>query len=305
MPNKDKGQIRIISPAGRFQAELLDTRLKELEALGLPLSYHKLSPDPSWPFTAGSRLDRLEQLQSALRAPEIKYLMSVRGGYGVSDLLDGINWDQCRAMKPKAVIGFSDISALHSAFYTKLGWNSIHGPMPATELWRKHGDEDVRALLDLLLGKRREIELPLLYEGKGLPPRIEGPAFGGCLSVLTNLIGTPYFPKSLDDHILYWEDISEHPARVMRFVNQWLQSGALKGVRGLILGRFVGSEVEGLCTEAHMRETLVQRLNIPVWFCPLFGHCSPNWPLPVGWPIEVDGDRLRWTMEARIGSINI
>lgn len=304
MSTKDKSHIRIISPAGRFQVELLDTRLAALEAQGLSLSYHKLSPDPSWPFTAGSRLDRLGQLQNALRTPEIRYLMSVRGGYGVSDLLDGIDWEQYRAMKPKAIIGFSDISALHSAFYTKLAWNSIHGPMPATDLWGQFGDDDVRALLALLQGKRHSIELPLLYEGKGLPPRIQGPAFGGCLSVLTNLIGTPYFPKSLDGHILYWEDIGEHPARVLRFVNQWLQSGALRGVRGLVLGRFIGSEVAGMCTEVQMREALVQRINIPVWFCPLFGHCSPNWPLPVGWPVEVDGDHLRWTLEPDMGLIN-
>lgn len=278
--------------------------MKALEAAGLTLSYHKLDSDLNWPFTAGSRIDRLEQLQNALRAPEVTYLMSVRGGYGMSDLLDGINWEQYRSMKPKAAIGFSDISALHSALYTKLGWNSIHAPMPATDLWGKHGDDDVRALLELLLGTRNEVELPLLYEGRGMSPRMQGPAFGGCLSVLTNLIGTPYFPTSLAGHILYWEDINEHPARIMRFVSQWQLSGALEGVRGLVLGRFVGSDVENMCTEAQMRAALVQRLNFPVWFCPLFGHCSPNWPLPVGWSVEIDGDRMRWTLPPHITLIN-
>ncbi len=304
MPNKDRVHIRIISPASRHQPDLLNTRIASIEATGLSVSYHNLSPDPSWPFTAGSRIDRLDQLQNALRAPEVKYLMSTRGGYGVSDLLDGIQWEQYRHSKPKVILGFSDISALHSAFYTKLGWNSIHAPMPATDLWGKHGENDVLALLQILQGLRQQIELPLLYEGKGLPPNIHGPAFGGCLSVLTNLIGTEYFPKSLAGHILFWEDIGEHPARILRFVNQWLQSGSLHGVKGIVLGRFVGCEVEGSCSEAMLREALTQRLPFPIWFCPMFGHCSPNWPLPFGWPIEVAGDRLIWNTETRPFSQN-
>ncbi len=296
--------IRIISPASKYQASLLDARLQDIEAAGLTVSYHKLSPDPSWPFTAGTRADRLAQLQAALLAPDARYLLSTRGGYGVSDLLDGLNWDLYQGLAPKIIVGFSDISALHSAFYTKLAWNGLHAPMPATDLWGKNGDEDIKVLMDVLRGDRKFLELPLLYEGRGLPPHIQGPAFGGCLSVLTNLIGTPYFPQTLAGHILYWEDIGEHPARILRFVNQWKQSGALRGVEGIVLGRFVGCDVDQVCTETQLRAALSERLPLPIWFCPLFGHCSPNWPLPFGWPVEVAGDRLRWTFEPRIAKNN-
>lgn len=297
MPVKDLAHIGIISPASRDLSSTADARIKELETNKLPVSYHKLSPDPSWPFTAGTRQDRLDQLSEALLNPSIKFLLGLRGGYGTSDLLDDIPWEKLKLLRPKTIVGFSDISALHSAFYTKLRWSGLHAPMPATAYWGQNGREDVVALLNLLSEQKTLVELPLTYLGRGFISKLVGPAFGGCLSVLSNLIGTPYFPKQLSGHILYWEDIGEHPARILRFINQWQQSGALEGALGLILGQFVGCEVDGFCSESQLRSMIAERLSIPVWYCPKFGHCSPNWPLPIGLPMTISENQLQWNSD--------
>ena len=289
--------IRIISPASPELASRVEARLPEFEAAGISVSYHKLAPDPSWPFIAGSAHARLAQIMEGLDDPQVTALLASRGGYGASDLLDLFPWERLQQLRPKPIIGFSDVSALHAAFYTRLGWQGLHAPMPGTDYWRQNGDGDVLALLTLLKGGAPNIRLPLLYLGRGLPPQVRGWAFGGCLSVLTNLIGTPYFPQNLDGALVFWEDIGEHPGRILRFANQWLQSGALRDARGIVLGRFAGCEIEGVASESQLHDQLAQRLGLPVWFCPHFGHCSPNWPLPIGGQLRIEGDSLSWDLD--------
>lgn len=293
--------IRIFSPSSSEGQQLTAERLRELGSPFAQLSYHSLAPQPTWPFVAASLSERLDQLIEGISQKDVTALWAARGGYGASDLLDHIPWHALAQLEPLPIVGFSDVSALHSAFYTRLGWSGIHGPMPATEYWGQHGHQDTDALIALLRGETPSFSLPLLYLGRGLSPRIEGWGFGGCLAVLSSLIGTPYFPPSLEGAIVYWEDIGEHPARVLRYCNQWLQSGAFKGVKGLVLGRFVSCEVPGQFSESQLHQQLASRLSIPVWFCPHFGHCSPNWPLPIGRGLRIDGESLSWNWETAYG----
>ncbi len=290
-----KSHIRIVSPSSRFDANLLLARLAELDK-EFHVSYHKVEGDPSWPFAAGSFKARLEQLSAALLAPDVDIILAARGGYGASDLLPHLPWTQLKNVKPKLLIGFSDISALHSALYTQLDWPSLHAPMPGTELWQKNDPRDVDCLIGLMHGSRSPVEWEVESLQQNLPLATEGWSYGGCLAVLTNLIGSPYFPKTLFGSILFWEDIGEHPARILRFINQWVQSRALEGVRGIVLGRFVGCEVAELCTEAQLKNEIATRLDIPVWSTQLFGHCAPNWPLPIGLKMTITNGKLRWNL---------
>lgn len=291
--------IRLISPSSREGEVDWPPRLQELESNGFKVSYHKLEPDPSWPFYAGTTESRLNQLMSALTDTSVGIIHAVRGGYGSSDLLDLLPWHTLAKLPPKPIVGFSDISALHSAFFTKLGWKSVHGPMPATNYWKLGQSGDIESLLSVLRGEEPRIELPLLYLGKGHSPDLQGWGFGGCLSVLTNLIGTQYFPKTLEGSLVFLEDVGEHPARILRFLNQWHHSGSLKGVRGLVLGRFVDCERAGQASEAQLYEAIARTIHIPVWHCPLFGHCSPNWPLPIGRDLRIDGGTLTWDWDSK------
>jgi muramoyltetrapeptide carboxypeptidase len=301
MESPKQNQIMLISPSSPESEVDWESRLRSLQTAGITLSYHKLEADPSWPFHASTVAKRLDQLMEALKAPNVGFVWAVRGGYGASDLLDLIPWDTLRKAKPKVIVGFSDISALHSAFFTKLGWAGIHGPMPATPYWGNGTSSDILSLEKLLLGEPSSISIPVLYLGRGFAPELSGWSFGGCFSVLTNLIGTPYFPDSLEGSLLFWEDIGEHPSRILRMLNQWVQSGCLRGVRGIVLGRFVDCFKEGYSTEASLCEEIARRLHIPVWHSPYFGHCTPNWPLPIGKNLRISTQTLSWEWDQKDG----
>ncbi len=278
----DVKSIRIIKASSLDREGLLSLRIKELEAAGLQVLFDDLTPNESWSWTAGSILDRSNALNKALLEPESDAVMWARGGYGASDLLDLVPWEQVKKAKNKPIIGFSDVCAAQAALFTKTGRLSIHGPMPATVTWKKSGTEDVTQLLNLVCGKTSLGKIavtPVL----GSPKAVDsGVLFGGCLSVLTSLIGTPYLPKSFAGFILFFEDIGENPGRIMRMLNQWQQAELLKGVRGLVLGSF--SELGGGLPDSApiLSEEIFRRYQIPIFTSPDFGHVSPNFPLVIG-----------------------
>ncbi len=80
----------------------------------------------------------------------------------------------------------------------------------------------------------------------------------------------------------------------MRFINQWQQSGALQGVKAILLGRFTACEIKDLSDESMLKREIARRLPIDVYETELFGHCAPNWPLPVGLPVTIRDSHLVW-----------
>jgi muramoyltetrapeptide carboxypeptidase len=198
------------------------------------------------------------------------------------------------------LIGFSDISCLISAFWTRLGWPGIHGPMPGSSLWGQNSTEDIAQLLALLKdgqAKQGMLRLsPIDAEGHTAAREQTGWLFGGCFSVLTNLIGTPYLPRSLAGALLLFEDTGENYGRLLRYWNQWLQSGILDGVRGIVLGRF--SDLEAGSFEAELKAEFARRCGLPCWSSEDFGHVSPNFPFVIGaqGSIAADGTVLRWQL---------
>jgi len=255
--------------------------------------------DPSWTYTSGSPSERAKCLQSALTGNDAKIIMCARGGYGSSDLLPLIDWESIKASEDKLLCGFSDISALHAALYTQADWKGLHAPMPATSLWRKDGEErDIKELLSLMLAfcnkreMKSEMTLETVANTNNLP--IDGKLFGGCFTVLTNLIGTPYMPNKLNGHLLFFEDTDENPARLMRALNQWLQVGLFDGVKALVIGhlRGLGTNIPD-CADYVYRE-FGKRSDIPVFKTRFFGHTSPNFPLLIGSHATISENSLSW-----------
>lgn len=297
-------RLRIIRPSSREQNDLLTPRLGELEAAGFKVAYEDLPADPTWAYTSSTPEARAKALESALTEPSTDVVMAARGGYGASDLLGLLDWQKLRRAKPKLLVGFSDVSALHSALYAQLGWPGLHAPMPATTLWKKNGTQDVEALLANLAkyfeGGETSGSMPLAAVSRGAPARIEGKLFGGCFTVMTNLIGTPYFPKSLAGHVLFFEDTDEHPGRLMRAFNQWQLSGALNDVRAVVIGYLKGLGEKIPDCAPFVYERFAARTSVPVYSTPLFGHTSPNFPLMVGAAGAIEGDRLTWRLRSAL-----
>lgn len=302
--------IRVIRPSSRERENLLPSRLSHLRERFSNVLYDDLEPDPSWAYSAATPEVRVKALTQALFEEQSDFILCARGGYGASDLLTHINWDSIRNLEPKLIIGFSDISALHSAFYAQCQWPGLHAPMPATGLWEKNSTLDTDELFMLLSAIKSQKpysgKLPISPISSTPHPPLEGKLFGGCFSVLTHLIGTPFFPKSLADHIVFIEDIDEHPARLMRALNQWIQAGIFTGVRAIVVG-YLKSLGEKIPDNApFVLEQMAKRISpLPLFHSTLFGHTSPNFPLLIGSHAKITPSHreLLWTWNAPQSSV--
>ena len=286
--------IKIIRPSSLGHSDILRSNISDLEKRGIKVLYEEKNPDPN-NSSSYSVQDRLEELVEALTNPDYDYVMCARGGYGASDLLDLLPWDRLKNTTSKTLVGFSDICALHSALYSKLSWCGLHAPMPASKLWAANKKMLAR-YLDFLTQGARSFTLPLNLKLGPLSVEtnrsIEGKLFGGCLTVITALIGTQYFPN-LRDHILFLEDIRENPGTVNRMINQWIQSGSLEGVKGVVLGNFVkyGSSQD----YARLVKKVEEKTGIPCFSSRYFGHISLNYPLLIGSRATIKNSSLKWS----------
>jgi muramoyltetrapeptide carboxypeptidase len=226
---------------------------------------------------AGSDDDRAMSLLDALGDPAVRAVVCVRGGYGATRVLarHGGAIAALLARDPKPIVGFSDVTALH-ALWARAGARSIHGPMLA-----RLGTEG--AIDDETLSRLARV----LLDGEGdrwtgLDPWVdgetEGVARGGNLAVLAALCGTPWAPR-MDGAVLFLEDVGERPYRVDRMLTQLRSSGALDGIRGVVLGEWTDCEPgpDGVTVEQVLRERLCD-LGVPVLANAPFGHgarCRP------------------------------
>ncbi|MGB1447375.1 MAG: S66 peptidase family protein [Arenicellales bacterium] len=290
----DNNLIHVLEPSGPPESDVLDRNLRAIRQQGFEVDYTPCSADARTRLEIQGIEIRLGALQSALDSNS-RYLLSARGGYGASELLSRLDWDALTKEAPRVLIGFSDISALQSALYARLKWPSLHAPMPGSSLWQ--GGEDVRALLDLLRSDRPwtgSIDLAPVSNTPEL--KCQGRLFGGCLSVLSNLVGTPNLPSDLSGHILFFEDTGESAPRLLRYWRQWLDSGLLKGVSAVVFGRFteMGSMTEA---DSWAVTELAARAPCPVFSSRDFGHVTPNLPLAIGAQAEIRHDRLLWNLD--------
>lgn len=237
-------------------------------------------------FLAGDDDRRLQELQDAIDDDSVEAIIAARGGYGAARLLDRLDLSAL-ARRPKPIVGFSDITALH-ALWANAGVASIHGPMIAT--LGKPGTDAPRALsamTELLEGR-----MPQPLEGLGCVRSGSTIGFlkGGNLSVLTALIGTPFMPILLGS-VLFLEDIGERPYRVDRMLTTWRQAHMFDLVSGVVLGAFTDCDPgpDGVTVEDVLRSHLGS-LKIPVLSGLRAGHIDDNMPLPFGATVEVDAD---------------
>lgn len=297
--------IRLVRGSSSERATDLTSRIQALEDVGLRVvgPDDSKSSEGSCSWTAGSVGTRSEWIGQALLDASSSHVMWVRGGYGASDCLPHLPWDLLRSSGDrKLVVGFSDVSAVQLALWTLLKWPSIHGPMIGGDAWDL-GRRDVQRLLAWLhSGGIEDGSIPVSQvvevghsQRRSQKSGLHGTLLGGCLSVITNLIGTPFVPETFAGHILFFEDIGENAGRVLRALNQWHQSGRLTGVVALVLGQFL--RVDGQQEIAHREELnreIAQRYGLPVFVTDAFGHGVSNMPLPLGVTGMIQGGQLVW-----------
>lgn len=269
--------LRLVAPSFTVATDVLQSRVEQLRSAG----FRVFAVEPF----ADDIATRSKSLVDALCDRHCDNVLCVRGGYGASDLLPHIPYQ--RLSPPKRLIGYSDISAISSALWTQRQFVSINAPMPVADGWQDNDSSVMQILFAIMRGELKSGQI--VIDRQVAEPR-QGPLFGGCFSVLTNLIGTSYFPRSLAGYILFFEDIGENIGRLVRYLNQWQYSGMLRGVQAMVLGRFDGLSA-GM---GQLTQEFSERVACPVYRTEEFGHSEPLSPLPVGGYGQLSENKLRW-----------
>ncbi len=291
--------LYVVAPSGALrEGSALEQGLQIWRDRGYRL---QLSPgyDQRWGYLAGTDQDRRTQLHLALKDPNCRGVLCLRGGYGGARLLEDWQWpswpELSSGASPGAIqsnptapwlIGFSDITSLLWSLACE-GVSGVHGPLLTT--LSAEPDWSVQRLFDWVEGRAIE---PLAGN-----PWVVGQASGlllpANLTVATHLLGTSAQPD-LNNIILALEDVTEAPYRIDRMLTQWRMTGALAGVKGIAIGRFSQCEPAANLPSFTVDEVLRDRLSdlgIPVVANLPFGHDGTNAALPVGIPVSLDGDR--------------
>jgi muramoyltetrapeptide carboxypeptidase len=248
-------------------------------------------------YLAGSDDERLADLNAALNDPAVDAIWCLRGGYGITRILDRVDLTGM-AERPRAVIGYSDVTALLLAILRETGIVTFHAPMartPLTPFGREH--------FERVLGRGAPAgRLGRLPQPAGVlvprSPRIvavrggvaEGPLVGGNLSLVIALIGTRHFPE-LDGAILFLEDVGEDLYRIDRMLAHLRMIGALDRLAGVALGQFTDMKRatgDGALGFDEVLSTYFEPLGIPVAYGFPIGHVDDQWTVPMGVRARLD-----------------
>jgi muramoyltetrapeptide carboxypeptidase len=284
-------RIGLVAPAGPLLERDDLTRAQELcRALG----YEPVLGENAYcrhGYMAGTDNQRLADLNRVFQDPSIDAVWCIRGGYGAIRLLEGVDYEAI-SRRPKALIDFSDLTALLNAVTRRSAVITFHAPVARAAMPRFSRGHFERVLSSAEPPGRLErlpsppgVLVPQENRIATLIPGVaEGPLAGGNLTLLHCLIGTPFFPD-LDGAILFLEDVGEHLYSVDRMLAHLRLVGALRGLAGVVVGRFTQLERaarDGALGFDEVLATYFEPLGIPVAFGFPIGHIEAQWTLPLG-----------------------
>lgn len=291
--------IGIVSPSGAiFESEPYEIAVESMEAMGLKVKLGEFVKSRHG-HLAGTDEERAGELNAMFMDPEVDGIICLRGGSGAARLLDKLDY-KAIAQNPKAFIGYSDITALHLSIYSKTGLVTFHGPI-AVSSWNPFA---VRHFKELLFDKQAMIYRNPEETGGQLTQtkdRIrtitqgyaEGELLGGNLSVLTGIMGSPYFPTDWKGKILYLEDVGEPIYAMDRMMSQLHLGGVLQQIKGFVFGKCTnctpGSGYGSLTLE-EVLDHYIKPLGIPAYSGAMIGHIDKNATIPNGIRATVNAD---------------
>lgn len=238
-------------------------------------------------YLAGDDERRQVELERAMLDREVKAIVAARGGYGSMRIVDALPWESLLA-RPKWIVGFSDITALH-AFAWRTGVASVHAPN-VTGLGRRASPRERAvwlASVERPLCERRWSDLRAIRSGQA-----RGPIVGGNLALVHAMAaaGRLRLPAGC---VLALEDVSEAPYRVDRMLTSLLIAGYLGDVSAIVFGGFDRcAAADGGPTVDEVLDRCTRSLGIPVLAGAPFGHGSPNDAFVLGAPARIQNDEV-------------
>ncbi|WP_335328967.1 muramoyltetrapeptide carboxypeptidase [Oxalobacter paraformigenes] len=277
--NARKIGIAIVAPGGYIPAAELQRGLETLKSQGYQV-FNYYHPEKRYQRFAATDKERAAQIEQAASNPEVKIVMALRGGYGTTRLLPELDFAGL-AKSGKLFVGHSDFTAFEMALL-KQGGTSFAGPMLHPDLTRQDLSEFTLGHFEKCMISPDSSVKWLSRDNPDID--VEGVLWGGNLTMLAHLTGTPWMPD-ISSGILFVEDIHEQPYRVERMLLQLDEAGILKKQKALVLGQFTefrAADYDNGYDFQAMLAWLRSRLTIPVLTGLPFGHVKDKVTLPVG-----------------------
>jgi muramoyltetrapeptide carboxypeptidase len=271
--------LGLVSPASCCDEPTLTKAREALHGLGFRTKLFPHTLDDYHGY-AGTDEDRASDLTTAFLDPEVDGVLCVRGGYGCARILPYLNLPTlARTRKP--FLGYSDITALHLALHQN-GLVTFHSPV-LTTFADGIPDWSIDSFRNSLSGN---FNAPTVAtKGRTVCGGVaSGTVEGGCLTLLTDSLGTPNEFNG-NGKIVLIEDVNERPHRIDAMLTHLIEAGALEGVKGFVVGEMTGTNEHvgsgGLSWEAIVEERL-SRFNVPMIFGYPFGHVKAMLTIPMG-----------------------
>ena len=291
--------IAFVAPAAPIEMAPILEYAQHLEKMGFKTLIPK-NLERKAGYLAGTDEERAGELNAMIRDPQVRAIFACRGGYGLTRILDRIDYTALRK-SPKIVTGYSDLTALHLAIAREARLITFHAPMVTRDFWKRdradvayRADSFRRAIFaDQYKTARTGYTFEVPADGR--PIKLvggiaQGRLLGGNLSLICATLGTKYAiePKQA---ILFIEDVNEAPYRVDRMLSQLRLAGVLDAVAGVVVGSFTTKDGKDNKDVDRVLREYLGALKVPVLMNFPVGHTVRNATLPHGARVEIDADR--------------
>ena len=282
--------IAIVAPASPVHADDVQKAAKLLQSWG----YHVVqSPMQPYGYFAGTDEQRAAMLNRYFKDDTVQAILCANGGYGSARILDKMDY-QMIEKHPKLFIGFSDVTALHTALGEKSHLVTIHGPMECTLNSAVSSSYTLEQFAKGLSSRQPLGKVPM-PKGRTLhtvvPGKASGILVGGNVSVIAAAVGTPYELQG-NDAILVLEEVGEDAYRVDRMMQQLWQSGLLHRIRGIVYGDFINCNHDpGDFTTEEVLQYYARLSGKPTIAGLPVGHGADNLFMPLGVRVRIEGSQ--------------
>ena len=279
--------VAITCPAKKLPHDISDA-IKLLETWGLNVILGE-TVNASWHQFAGTDELRASDMQRFLDDTNIKAIFAARGGYGTIRIIDRLDFSIFK-VHPKWIIGFSDITVLHSHIQALYKTESIHGQMPITIA--EGSEVSLESLRKALFNEA--IEYTYKSEVRNRSGEANGILIGGNLTLMVMMAGS-VSEQDYSGKVLFLEDVGEYLYSLDRMMWNLKRSGKLTDLKGLIVGSFTemkdndipfGQTAEQIIME-HVKE-----FDFPVCFNFPAGHITDNRALIFGRTVNMNVEEL-------------
>lgn len=296
--------IGLIAPGYAFPQKVLQETVETIIDLGYKPYYTEQLLNRHGYFSNTDE-NRAGDINHMFRNPKVDVILCIRGGYGCTRLMELIDYDLI-LKNPKALIGFSDVTALLNGIHQTTGLVTYHGPVGST----LNHSYTINQFKEIVTGKTA---LPVIknapletkqkynpeYERYTITPgSATGVICGGSLTLINALIGTPH-EIDFTNKLVFIEDIDEAPYRIDRMLTQLIEGKTFKNAAAVIFGVCAGCNESTNPNSFTLKEVLVdliQPLGMPAAYGMSFGHIKQNFTFPIGINASFETEKMTITL---------